>query len=61
VVERAQALAAEIATGSLAALRAIKTTMRDGQRDAILAARSREDAAFAALLGLPMPAADVTS
>ncbi len=56
VVERAQALAAEIATGSLASLRAIKTTMRDGQREAILAARAREDAAFAALLGLPMPA-----
>jgi enoyl-CoA hydratase/carnithine racemase len=61
VLERAQALAAEIATAPLAALRAIKTTMRDGQRDAVLAARAREDAAFAAVLGLPMPAADVTS
>lgn len=55
VVARAQALAAEIATAPLASLRAIKTTMRDGQRDAVLAARAREDAAFAALLGLPAP------
>jgi enoyl-CoA hydratase/carnithine racemase len=56
VVQRAQALAAEIATAPLPSLRAIKATMRDGQREAILAARAREDAAFAALLGLPMPA-----
>ncbi len=58
VLPRAHALAAEIATAPLASLRAIKTTMRDGQREAILAARAREDAAFAALLGLAMPAGD---
>jgi enoyl-CoA hydratase/carnithine racemase len=55
VLERAQTVAAEIARGPLVALRAIKTTMRDGRRDAVLAARSREDAAFAAVLGLPYP------
>ena len=55
VLERAQAVAAEIARGPLVALRAIKTAMRDGRRDAVLAARVREDAAFAAVLGLPYP------
>lgn len=55
VVDRALAVAAQIAQAPLPALRAIKATMRDGQRDAVLAARAREDRAFASVLGLPLP------
>jgi len=51
VLARAQELAERIATSPLDALRAIKTAMLAGQRDAISAARSHEDAAFAELLG----------
>jgi enoyl-CoA hydratase/carnithine racemase len=45
------ALAARIAGHSHAAIRAITTLMRDGQRDTVLAANRREQAAFARLLG----------
>jgi enoyl-CoA hydratase/carnithine racemase len=55
VLARAHALAADIARAPLASLRAIKATMLAGQADAVRAARSREDAAFADLLGLPAP------
>jgi enoyl-CoA hydratase/carnithine racemase len=55
VLERAMALAREIATAPLGSLRAIKGTMLATHRDEVLAARAREDAAFAALLGLPAP------
>ncbi len=51
VVARAQELAERIATSPLGALRAIKTALLAGQRDAISAARAREDAAFTTLLG----------
>ena len=51
VVGRAQAEAAAIARAPLAALRAIKTTMLDGQRDQVAAARRREDRAFAVTFG----------
>jgi enoyl-CoA hydratase/carnithine racemase len=55
VLSRALELAAEIATAPLAALRAIKRTMLEGQRDGIAAARAREDSAFAAVLGFAEP------
>jgi enoyl-CoA hydratase/carnithine racemase len=55
VVHRAMALAGEIATAPLASLRAIKATMLAGHRDDVLAARAREDAAFAAILGFAEP------
>jgi enoyl-CoA hydratase/carnithine racemase len=45
-------LAATIATAPLAALRAIKGTMLAARADAVAAARAREEAAFAAVLGL---------
>ena len=51
VVTRAQAEAAAIARAPLAALRAIKTTMLDGQREQVAAARRREDRAFAVTFG----------
>jgi enoyl-CoA hydratase/carnithine racemase len=51
VVDEALALAATVAEGPLPALRAIKTTMLAGQSEVVAAARSREDAAFSALLG----------
>jgi enoyl-CoA hydratase/carnithine racemase len=46
------ALAARIATAPLPALRAIKATMLAGRADAVSAARAREEAAFARVLGL---------
>jgi enoyl-CoA hydratase/carnithine racemase len=55
LLARAHALAADVARAPLPALRAIKTALRDGQRDAVRAARAREDDAFAAVLGLPVP------
>jgi len=55
VLERALDLARSIATAPLVSLRAIKATMLAGQGEQVLAARAREDAAFAALLGLPAP------
>lgn len=45
-------LAATIATAPLTALRAIKATMLAGRADAVAAARAREEAAFARVLGL---------
>lgn len=53
VLDRALELARSIATAPLASLREIKGTMLAGRREQVLAARAREDAAFAALLGLP--------
>ena len=51
VVSRALELARTIASAPLGSLRAIKATMLAGQSDAVAAARAREDAAFAQLLG----------
>lgn len=51
VLARALELANEIAAAPLDSLRAIKSTMAASDRDAIAAAREREDAAFAELLG----------
>jgi enoyl-CoA hydratase/carnithine racemase len=48
----AAALAAAVASAPLPALRAIKATMLAGRNPAVSAARAREDAAFAAVLGL---------
>ncbi|HEY2997885.1 MAG TPA: enoyl-CoA hydratase/isomerase family protein [Acidimicrobiales bacterium] len=45
-------LAAAVATAPLPALRAIKSTMLAGRADAVGAARAREEAAFARVLGL---------
>jgi enoyl-CoA hydratase/carnithine racemase len=45
-------LATAIAAAPLPALRAIKGTMLAARADAVAAARSREEAAFAELLGL---------
>ena len=55
VVGRAVELATEIATAPLASLRAIVGTMRAAHRDAVLAARTREDSAFEALLATFIP------
>jgi enoyl-CoA hydratase/carnithine racemase len=55
VLDRAMALARRIAGAPLASLRAIKSTMLAGHRDDVLAARAREDAAFAAILGFAAP------
>jgi enoyl-CoA hydratase/carnithine racemase len=52
LVDRALALAAEVAAHPLAALRAIKATMLAGRNPAVSEARAREDAAFAQALGL---------
>jgi enoyl-CoA hydratase/carnithine racemase len=52
LLSEALGLAAEIATAPLAALRAIKATMLAARADAVAAARTREEAAFAAALGL---------
>jgi enoyl-CoA hydratase/carnithine racemase len=52
VVEDALALAAQIATAPLSALRAIKATMLASRADAVAAARAREEAAFARVLDL---------
>lgn len=43
-------LARSVAAAPLSALRAIKATMLAGQRDAVVAARAREEAAFAEML-----------
>ncbi|MGZ8735231.1 MAG: enoyl-CoA hydratase/isomerase family protein, partial [Acidimicrobiia bacterium] len=51
LLERALELAASIAAAPLVALRAIKQAMMAAQAPAIVAARAREDAAFAELLG----------
>jgi enoyl-CoA hydratase/carnithine racemase len=48
----ALALGATIAAAPLVALRAIKATMLAGRADAVAAARAREEAAFAQVLGL---------
>ena len=45
-------LATAIAAAPLPALRAIKATMLAGRADAVAAARAREEAAFARVLGL---------
>ena len=50
VLVAALALAERIATFPLGSLRAIKATIADARRDAIAAARAREDAHFAELL-----------
>lgn len=55
VVDEALALAAEVATNPLPALRAIKATLLAGRNPAVTAARRREDAAFARTFGLPEP------
>jgi enoyl-CoA hydratase/carnithine racemase len=55
VVSRALELAGTIASAPLGSLRAIKATMLAGQADAVAAARAREDAAFAQLLGFAGP------
>jgi len=55
VVGRAVELATEIAAAPLPSLRAIVGTMRGAHRDAITAARAREDAAFEALLATFIP------
>jgi enoyl-CoA hydratase/carnithine racemase len=51
VLGRAMELARRVAAAPLGSLRAIKATMLQGHRDQVLAARAREDAAFAQLLG----------
>jgi enoyl-CoA hydratase/carnithine racemase len=51
LLERALELAASIAVAPLAALRAIKQAMLAAQAPAVVAARAREEAAFAQLLG----------
>ncbi len=55
VLARALELARSIASAPLGSLRAIKSTMLAGQVDQVLAARQREDAAFAQLLGFATP------
>ena len=52
LVPEALALATAIAAAPLVALRAIKATMLAGRADAVAAARAREEAAFAQVLGL---------
>jgi enoyl-CoA hydratase/carnithine racemase len=52
LIPRALELAGAIAAAPLAALRAIKGTMLAGRADAVAAARAREEAAFAEVLGL---------
>lgn len=52
LLAEALALAGTIAAAPLAALRAIKATMLAGRADAVAAARAREEAAFARVLGL---------
>jgi enoyl-CoA hydratase/carnithine racemase len=52
LLPEALALAGSIATAPLAALRAIKATMLAGRAEAVAAARAREEAAFARVLGL---------
>jgi enoyl-CoA hydratase/carnithine racemase len=52
LMDEALDLAAAIAAAPLPALRAIKATMLAGRADAVAAARAREEAAFARVLGL---------
>ncbi|HEX6421578.1 MAG TPA: enoyl-CoA hydratase/isomerase family protein [Acidimicrobiales bacterium] len=52
LLDEALDLAAAIAAAPLPALRAIKATMLAGRAEAVAAARAREEAAFAAVLGL---------
>jgi enoyl-CoA hydratase/carnithine racemase len=52
LLAEALALAGAVAAAPLAAVRAIKATMLAGRADAVAAARVREDAAFAQVLGL---------
>jgi enoyl-CoA hydratase/carnithine racemase len=52
LLDEALALAEQVAAAELPALRAIKATMLAGRDDAVTAARRREDAAFAEVLGL---------
>jgi enoyl-CoA hydratase/carnithine racemase len=52
LLEEAWALAERIAASPLPALRAIKSTMLAARQPAVTAARQREDAAFAEILGL---------
>ncbi|MDD9369816.1 MAG: enoyl-CoA hydratase-related protein [Acidimicrobiales bacterium] len=52
LLPEALALADTIAAAPLVALRAIKATMLAGRADAVAAARAREEAAFARVLGL---------
>jgi enoyl-CoA hydratase/carnithine racemase len=52
LLDEAVALAAAVAAAPLPALRAIKATMLAARADAVAAARSREDSAFARTLGL---------
>ena len=52
LLDEALDLATTVATAPLAALRAIKGTMLAGRADAVAAARAREEAAFARVLGL---------
>jgi enoyl-CoA hydratase/carnithine racemase len=52
LMEQALDLASAVATAPLPALRSIKAAMLAGRADAVAAARQREDAAFARLLGL---------
>jgi enoyl-CoA hydratase/carnithine racemase len=52
LMDEALDLAHAVAAAPLAALRAIKATMLAGRADAVAAARAREEAAFARMLGL---------
>ena len=52
LLAEALTLAATIAAAPLPALRAVKATMLAGRADAVAAARAREEAAFARVLGL---------
>jgi enoyl-CoA hydratase/carnithine racemase len=52
LLAEALALAAAVAAAPLPALRAIKSTMLAARADAVAAARAREEAAFAQVLGL---------
>jgi enoyl-CoA hydratase/carnithine racemase len=55
LVDEALALAEQVAAAKLPALRAIKATMLAARDADVTAARDREDAAFAAVLGLDRP------
>jgi enoyl-CoA hydratase/carnithine racemase len=52
LLEEALALAGQVAANPLPALRAIKAALLAGRNPAVTAARAREDAAFAQVLGL---------
>jgi enoyl-CoA hydratase/carnithine racemase len=61
VVGETVAVAERIAAGPLPSLMATKRLLLAGQHDAVAAARRREDAAFASLLGRPANADAVNS